>query len=69
MSGLDEQKHLVSEAAAQLRHEAIQDRYAGAGPPDIAFRLASVLDRLHIHWRDLDEDLREVTLAACRNIT
>ncbi|MBN9791317.1 hypothetical protein DMP17_22300 [Pseudonocardia sp. TMWB2A] len=65
----DTDKQTVADGAAALRHAAIQDRYAGAGPPDTAFGLASVLDVLHVHWHDLDGELRAEVFAVCRALT
>lgn len=65
----DTDKQCVADGAAALRHAAIQDRYAGAGPPDIAFGLASVLDVLHTHWRDLDSELRGTVLELCAAVS
>ena len=42
-------------AAARLRHEAAQDQYRGLRDPQVAFGLASILDELSRHLRDLDE--------------
>lgn len=59
------ERQRVADGAAALRHAAIQDRYAGAGPPDAAFGLASVLDTLQMHWRDLDPELQAGVLGVC----
>lgn len=63
MRDIAAEKDTVMAAAKRLRHDAIQDRYAGAGPPDVAFALASLLDLLALKWVDLDDDTRAATLA------
>ena len=62
MRDIAAEKNTVTAAAQKLRHEAIQDSYAGAGPPDTAFGLASILDLLAVKWTDLDEHTRGATL-------
>jgi hypothetical protein len=57
------EKDTVAAIAADIRHHAIQQRYAGGPPPETAFGLASILDMLHLHWVDLDEPLRDAVLA------
>jgi hypothetical protein len=51
-------RRVVEQAAAQLRHQAILDGYAGLERKDVAFALALVLDELARHLRDLEDDLR-----------
>lgn len=66
MRDIATEKNTVAAIAADIRHHAIQQRYAGGPPPDTAFGLASILDMLHLHWVDLDEPLRDAVLALHR---
>lgn len=68
MRDIAAEKNTVMAAAQQLRHDAIQDRYAGAGPPDVAFALASLLDLLAVKWVDLGPETRAVTITAVQPI-
>jgi hypothetical protein len=46
---------LIKQAAAQLRHGAIQAGYSGLEHKEFAFALALILDELARHFRDLDD--------------
>jgi hypothetical protein len=59
----------VNRAAAQLRHLAIIDDYAGLRHKASAFALALVLDEIGRHLGDLDADLRQRLVDLCEQLT
>ena len=59
-------RQVIEQAAAQLRHGAIADGYAGLEGKHVAFALALILDELARHFRDLDAPLRAQVLAGAR---
>ena len=61
-------QNVIDHAAARLRHETAQDQYRGLRDPQVAFGLASILDELSRHLRDLDDPLRAQTLDCCRSV-
>ncbi len=65
---LQADRQTISLAARLLRDQAVQDDYAGLERKDLAFAAALVLDELARHVRDLDADLRERVVAACRSL-
>jgi hypothetical protein len=58
----------IGRAAARLRHETAQAQYANLRNPEVAFGLASILDELSRHLRDLDEALRSRVVELCREL-
>ena len=60
---------VVEQAAAHLRRQAILAGYAGLEHKEIAFGLALILDEIARHFRDLDDDLRDAVVTACREIS
>ena len=61
-------RQVIEQAAAQLRQGAIRAGYAGMEHKHFTFGLASILDELARHWRDLDEQLRGRVLDGCRSV-
>ena len=61
-------RRVVEQAAAHLRHGAIVAGYAGMEHKHVAFALASILDEIARHFRDLDEQLRGHVLNCCRQM-
>jgi hypothetical protein len=59
---------VIDSAAARLRHETAQDQYRGLRDPQVAFGLASILDELSRHLRDLDEALRRRVVKLCSEL-
>jgi hypothetical protein len=59
---------LIDRAAARLRHETGQDQYRGLRDPQVAFGLASILDELSRHLRDLDGALRRRVVKLCSEL-
>ena len=62
-------QQLVNQAAAQLRHVAIQDGYAGLSHKAAAFAMALILDEVSRHLGDYDADLRQRLVDHCRQLT
>ena len=56
---------MIDRAATRLRHETAQAQYAGLRNPQVAFGLASILDELARHLRDLDEEVRRRVVGLC----
>ena len=61
-------QEVIDRAAARLRHETAQDQYRGLGDPQVAFGLASILDELSRHLRDLDGALRRRVVELCKEL-
>jgi hypothetical protein len=61
-------QNVIDQAAARLRHDAAQDQYRGFRDPQVAFGVASILDELSRHLRDLDEALRRRVVELCREL-
>ena len=59
-------RQVIEQAAAQLRHGAILDGYAGLPDKHLAFALALILDELARHVRDLQPKLRVQTMRGVR---
>lgn len=58
-------RHVIEQAARQLRHEATQQHYAGLRNPEVAYGLAAILDVLSLHITTLDEGVRWEAVQAC----
>jgi hypothetical protein len=56
---------LIDRAAAQLRHQAVQDEYQGHRYPEYAYGLASVLDTIALGLADLPDSLRATAVEVC----
>jgi hypothetical protein len=67
-AALHADRDIIDRAAAWLRHEAAQDQYRGLRDPQVAFGLASILDELSRHLRDLDEAVRRRVVELCREL-
>ncbi len=57
---------LLERAAGRLRHQATSYGYAGLAHQHHAFAVALLLDELARHARELNEDVREQVVSACR---
>ena len=62
-------RETIREAAAVVRHVAIQDRYVGASEhPAVAFAMCLILDELALHCGDLPVHVRAAVARHCREI-
>jgi hypothetical protein len=59
------QRATINAGAKHLRHQAIQDSYAGLGAPYIAFSFAAVLDSIALHITELPPVMVSDALTAC----
>ncbi|WP_224387737.1 hypothetical protein [Pseudonocardia sp. ICBG1293] len=68
LAALRTDRETVLAAAAALRHEAVQARYAGLARPEIAFGLASVLEMLAMRIADQPPDVRAHVVRIAREM-
>ena len=59
---------VLDRAAAWLRHDAIQQQFAGFQHQERAFAVASLLDELARHLNDIDESVRRQAVATAHNL-
>jgi hypothetical protein len=59
-------REIVERAALYLRHQAVQEFYAGLRHQEVAFGFATMLDVLASQLRKLDPFVRAEVLRACR---
>lgn len=55
----------IRDAAAALRHDAVQDQYGGATHPEFAFGMASILDTVVLQYADLPREVRDHAAGLC----
>lgn len=58
----------INQAAATIRHTAVQATYAGLDRPEVAFAVAGLLDELSRRADSLDDYLRANILRACEAV-
>lgn len=58
----------VLAAAVWLRHEAVQEQYAGLQHPERAYALASVLELVATRMASLDPPVRAHVVRVCREL-
>ncbi|MCE3554500.1 hypothetical protein LWC33_23960 [Pseudonocardia sp. RS11V-5] len=59
-------RELIDQAAARLRHLAVQDEYRGRRYPEHAYGLASILDTIALGLTDVPDSIRTAAVRTAR---